>query len=398
MGMPGVNPPLAKSEWVIGGEKRLIAILLKGIQGQFHVGGVAYNGNMPAWESSLNNKKIAAVASYVRAEWGNNAPEISEAKVAAGRKEFASQATQWTEAQLLQIPADANFPDDGGAAATTVAATPGGSAPAPGSAPVAAASGNAPAAPAPAGTAAPADAAAAAPSPELLAEGKKQYMAICVACHQPTGAGLPSVFPPLIKNEYVSGDPTRLASMILKGVAGPMTVDGKPYNNMMPGQETVLNDAKIAAILTYVRSSFGNSFPPVTPEVVANARKQFADRKIPWTEAELKAFPSGDGTAAPAAASPAGAPGTPGDPAAAKPTPDAATPTAAEAATPAPEAPAAQTPPAAPAAPEQPVPESQSTPTPTPSAAPESANQSPAPAAASSTNPTPSADQAAPAQ
>jgi hypothetical protein len=85
--------------------------------------------------------------------------------------------------------------------------------------------------------------------------------------------------------------------MILKGVAGPMTVDGKLYNNAMPAQEAMLSDVKIASILTYVRASFGNSSPPVSPEVVAEARKEHAARTAPWTEAELKAF----GAAAPAA-------------------------------------------------------------------------------------------------
>jgi mono/diheme cytochrome c family protein len=141
----------------------------------------------------------------------------------------------------------------------------------------------------------------AAATPEQLEEGKKQYMMICVACHQPTGMGLPMVFPPLTKSEYVNGSAERLAAMVLKGNAGPMTIDGKPYNNIMPGQEAVLPDDKIASVLTFVRTSFGNSAPPVTPEVVAAARKKFADRKTPWTEAELKAWKD-DAAPAPAAA------------------------------------------------------------------------------------------------
>ena len=141
-------------------------------------------------------------------------------------------------------------------------------------------------------------------TPEQLEEGKKQYMMICVACHQPTGMGLPMVFPPITKSEYVNGSAERLAAMILKGNAGPMTVDGKPYNNIMPGQEAVLSDEKIAAVLTYVRASFGNSAPPVTPEMVAAARKKYADRKTPWTEAELKAWKDDGAPAASVAPTP----------------------------------------------------------------------------------------------
>lgn len=130
----------------------------------------------------------------------------------------------------------------------------------------------------------------AAATPEQLAEGKKNYMMICVACHQPTGMGLPPVFPPLTKSEYVGGSAERYAAMILKGNAGPMTVDGKLYNNIMPGQEATLTDEKIASVMTFTRANFGNAAGPVSADIVAAARKKFADRKTPWTEAELKAW------------------------------------------------------------------------------------------------------------
>jgi mono/diheme cytochrome c family protein len=126
--------------------------------------------------------------------------------------------------------------------------------------------------------------------PAVFAEGKKNYMMVCVACHQPTGAGLPMVFPPLTKSPYVSGSAERLVAIILKGNAGPFTVDGKNYNNIMPPQEAMLDDAKIASISTFVRASFGNTGGPVTPEFVAATRKKFADHKTPWTQAELDAW------------------------------------------------------------------------------------------------------------
>ena len=158
----------------------------------------------------------------------------------------------------------------------------------------------------------------AAATPEQLADGKKNYMMVCVACHQPTGLGLPSVFPPLTNSEYVAGSPERYAAMILKGNAGPMTIHGKLYNNIMPGQEALLTDEKIASIMTYTRQSFGNNAPPVNPELVAATRKKFADRKTPWTEAELKAWKD---DAAPAADASAGAATAPASPAPAAPAP-----------------------------------------------------------------------------
>src|SRR4028118_2253340 len=129
--------------------------------------------------------------------------------------------------------------------------------------------------------AAPAAGDAAAASPEQLAQGKATYMT-CMPCHQMTGAGLPPVFPPLTKSPYVNGSAERFIAMVLKGNAGPMTVDGKQYNNIMPPQEATLDDAKIADVTTYVRNSFGNSAPPVTKEQVAAARAKFSERKTPW--------------------------------------------------------------------------------------------------------------------
>ena len=121
--------------------------------------------------------------------------------------------------------------------------------------------------------------------------GKQVYMTLCVACHQPTGMGLPPVFPPISKTEYVAGSPERFAAMILKGVIGPITVNGQMFTNVMPPQEAMLSDDKIAAAITFVRANFGNSSPGVAVEVVAETRKKFLDRKTSWTEAELKAWP-----------------------------------------------------------------------------------------------------------
>lgn len=265
LGTPSQFPPLAKSEWVTGSEKRVIAILLKGLTGPITILGAkqSYSGNMVGWETTLSPKKIAAVASYIRAEWGNAAPEISEAKVAAAKKEFAGKTGPFTEAELLQIPDDATLPDDAAPAAAAASTTP----PATGTAPTPAVDGAA-----------------------LIAKGKMQYMMVCVVCHQANGAGLPMAFPPLTKSPYVGGSPERFAAIILKGNTGPFTIEGKPYNILMPAQEAMLNDDKIAQIMSFVRSTFGNSAPPVAPEVVAAARAKFAARKEPWTQAELDAW------------------------------------------------------------------------------------------------------------
>lgn len=123
-----------------------------------------------------------------------------------------------------------------------------------------------------------------------MALGKTKYMTICIACHQPTGMGLPMVFPPLTKSPYANGSPERFAAIILKGNMGAFTVDGKPFNNVMPPQEAMLKDEEIAAVMTFVRANFGNTAGPVTADVVTAARKKFADRKTSWTQPELDAW------------------------------------------------------------------------------------------------------------
>jgi mono/diheme cytochrome c family protein len=120
--------------------------------------------------------------------------------------------------------------------------------------------------------------------------GKAQYLGLCGACHQPTGLWLPPVFPPLLNSEYVTCSTERLVAIVLKGVIGPITVDGKPYNNMMPPQGAVLTDSKISQITSYVRDAFGSKASPITTEEVTAVRKKYEARQASWTEAELKAF------------------------------------------------------------------------------------------------------------
>jgi mono/diheme cytochrome c family protein len=285
-GVPGQFPPLAGSEWVTKGEKRLIAILLKGVQGPMTVAGKQFNNAMPAWEAALTDKKIAAVASYIRSEWGNAAGEISEAKVAAARKEFAGKTGAWTEAELLQIPEDAMLPEAAGAASAPAAEAKPAAAPAP-----------APASAAPAPAAAPAPVAAPAPAAfDLKASieaGKPLYMQTCIACHQVTGMGLPPAFPPLGGSEYVTGSPRRMVALMLKGIQGPLTVKGVQYNNIMLPLEAQFpiykDDAKVADVANYVRNSFGNTATEaVTPEMVKEVREKWASRTTPFSEADVK--------------------------------------------------------------------------------------------------------------
>lgn len=137
-------------------------------------------------------------------------------------------------------------------------------------------------------------AAAAAPAEaeSPVALGKKVYQQNCVSCHQPTGMGVAGAFPPLVKSEYVLGGSKRLAMILLKGIQGPIKVEGVSYNGAMPAWERALTDKKIAAVLSYVRQEWGNTAGIINPEQIAAARKEFASRAEPWTEADLLAVPS----------------------------------------------------------------------------------------------------------
>jgi mono/diheme cytochrome c family protein len=164
-----------------------------------------------------------------------------------------------------------------------------------------------------AGAAATAGVATAAETESPIVRGKKFYSnppASCVTCHQPTGKGLPGSFPPLAGSEYVQGGSKRLGMILLKGLQGPIKVQGAAFNGAMPAWEKVLNDKQIAYILTYVRQEWGNKAGEITPDQIAAARKEFSSRTEPWGEADLLAVPAdaelpgGAAAAAPAAAAP----------------------------------------------------------------------------------------------
>ena len=90
LGVAGVFPPLAGAEWVLGSEKVLISILLHGVQGELEVNGNKYNGVMPAF-GTLADAELAAVLSYIRSDWGNKAPPVMVAAVAAQREATKAQ-------------------------------------------------------------------------------------------------------------------------------------------------------------------------------------------------------------------------------------------------------------------------------------------------------------------
>jgi mono/diheme cytochrome c family protein len=118
-------------------------------------------------------------------------------------------------------------------------------------------------------------------------DGKVVYSTTCAACHQATGEGVEGTYPPLAGSEIVNGDEAKVVRIVLHGLTGPVEVAGETYSGMMPPWGGVLKDPELAAVLTYVRSAWGNKAAPVTTAKVAAIRAATASRTTPWTAAEL---------------------------------------------------------------------------------------------------------------
>lgn len=101
-GVAGQYPPLAGSEWVLEHEQRLKRILLHGLEGPIQVRGRTYNGAMPAF-AQLKDEQIAAVLTYIRQAWGNDAGPISPEAIAATRQATQGRAAPWSASELLAI-------------------------------------------------------------------------------------------------------------------------------------------------------------------------------------------------------------------------------------------------------------------------------------------------------
>ena len=118
LGVAGQYPPLAGSEYVNGGTRRLGMILLKGLIGPVKVKGAQYGtAQMQSWEGTLTDQKISDVLTYIRQEWGNTGGPVASEGLSALRKELAGRKDSWGEPDLLAVPADANLPGGDAAAA-----------------------------------------------------------------------------------------------------------------------------------------------------------------------------------------------------------------------------------------------------------------------------------------
>jgi mono/diheme cytochrome c family protein len=115
------------------------------------------------------------------------------------------------------------------------------------------------------------------------AAGAATYDTICAACHQPTGMGLPGTFPPLAEHAAAilarPGGRGYLVHVVLYGLEGEITVDGKTFNGTMPPLGDTLSDEQLAAALDHVLHGWDNAnatapgFTPIVPSEIADARR-----------------------------------------------------------------------------------------------------------------------------
>jgi len=103
--------------------------------------------------------------------------------------------------------------------------------------------------------------------------GEVLFAGTCSVCHQANGQGVEGVFPPLAGSDLLAKDPSRASHIVLNGLSGPVTVNGKAYNSVMPPMSQ-LNDDELANILTYVTHSWGNSGHQYAANELAETRKK----------------------------------------------------------------------------------------------------------------------------
>ena len=123
--------------------------------------------------------------------------------------------------------------------------------------------------------------------------GKKIFSANCQTCHQANGLGVPGQYPPLAGSEFTTGGSLRPGMIVMKGLQGPVTVKGQKFGSavMQPWDKT-LTDQRIADVMTYERSEWGNNGSPVTKEQITALRKQLANHPDSYTEPDILAIPA----------------------------------------------------------------------------------------------------------
>lgn len=114
----------------------------------------------------------------------------------------------------------------------------------------------------------------------------------CVTCHQGTGEGIVNIYPPLRESQWITGNEERLIKLTLNGLWGPIEVNGVTYDPSkgvppMTAFKALLDDKELAAVLTFVRNSWGNKASVISPEKVKEVRAATKAQQIFYKPEEL---------------------------------------------------------------------------------------------------------------
>jgi len=135
------------------------------------------------------------------------------------------------------------------------------------------------------------------PTDETTAQlkvGKLKYEQFCAPCHQSSGGGETGKAPPLAGSEWVTAEgPNRIIRIPIVGLKGLIKAAGKEMDLSMASVAVagVVSDEELAAVLTYIRNSWGNKAPRVTLEHVQGVRKDLKDRTDQYTVEEILKLP-----------------------------------------------------------------------------------------------------------
>lgn len=131
---------------------------------------------------------------------------------------------------------------------------------------------------------------------DVLQRGQSLYLVNCSICHHVSGIGAKGVYPPLAGSDFLKANRRRVIRAVVSGLKDEIVVNGDTYRGQMPA--IILNDEDVAATLSFVMNSFGNSGPRVTADEVRVARegtdfRTFEELKAAGDFRPLPAAPAG---------------------------------------------------------------------------------------------------------
>jgi mono/diheme cytochrome c family protein len=113
---------------------------------------------------------------------------------------------------------------------------------------------------------------------EVRIDGKMIYKKHCMECHQENGEGVPNIYPTLKNAEWVGAEKDHLIEIIINGMTKQIVVNGIAYEDEMPKADYLTNK-EIAAVLTYIRTSFADIPDPISEVDVAKTRIRLKSKK-----------------------------------------------------------------------------------------------------------------------